>query len=215
MCFDATEERSVTVDVEPVTYLQLTLCCGLLTGAGRGEMWALLSGSAQVRRASAGQYERFRQMTLPEATLIQIEKDLPRTFSDNAVLSDRTEQLRRLLRAYAAYDPEVGYCQSLNYLAAILMLHMDEEDVFWTLQRTVQHQLPSGYYSCGMTGLRADHKVLSELVRRYLPRLSQHLAHLDVPLEPISTQWFMCMCVPPLLSTVRPSATQCHFHLTS
>ena len=64
----------------------------------------------------------------------------------------------QLLRAYAAYDTEVGYCQSLNYLAAILMLYMDEEGAFWALQRTVQWALLVGYYTNGMVGLRTGHQ---------------------------------------------------------
>jgi hypothetical protein len=31
--------------------------------------------------------------------------------------------LRRLLRAYAAFDEELGYCQSLNFIGATLLLY--------------------------------------------------------------------------------------------
>ena len=155
------------------------LCRGGIPPQWRGQMWSLLSGSAAARQAAgaAGLYAEYQQRELSESVVLQIEKDLPRTFSDNGVLTEqhRTEQLRRLLRAYAAHDTEVGYCQSLNYLAAILMLYMDEEGAFWALQRTIQWALPAGYYTDGMVGLRTDHKVLSELVSRCLPRLSAHL----------------------------------------
>jgi hypothetical protein len=95
--------------------------------------------------------------------------------------------------SYAVYDPVVGYCQSLNFIAAILMLYMKEEQAFWTLTTVVQNTLPAGYYTDGMQGLRADHRVLTALFAQKMPALHAHLTALDVPLEPVSTQWLMCM----------------------
>eukprot|EP01043_Picozoa_sp_COSAG02_P032498 COSAG02_NODE_2174_length_9589_cov_49.732561_2_plen_449_part_00 len=177
----------------------------------RGQMWEILSGSVHLRRANVGEYEALQLRSQPsgawqhggggsggelkEETDIQIEKDLKRTFAENSEMQtgDRIDQLRRLLRAYAVYDPVVGYCQSLNFIAAILMLYMKEEQAFWTLTTVVQNTLPAGYYTDGMQGLRADHRVLSALVEQKLPALHAHLTSLDVPLEPVSTQWLMCM----------------------
>jgi hypothetical protein len=41
--------------------------------------------------------------------------------------------LRKVLVAYAAHDPKVGYCQGMNFLAALLLLAVDkdEERCFW------------------------------------------------------------------------------------
>ena len=39
-----------------------------------------------------------------------------------------------MLKAYAIYDNEIGYVQGMNYLAAILLIHInDEEKAFWCL----------------------------------------------------------------------------------
>lgn len=39
-----------------------------------------------------------------------------------------------MLKAYACYDNEIGYAQGVNYLAAILLIHIDdEEQAFWCL----------------------------------------------------------------------------------
>ncbi len=35
--------------------------------------------------------------------------------------------LLRVLRAYAVYDTEVGYCQGMNFLAALLLTWMPNE----------------------------------------------------------------------------------------
>ena len=155
----------------------------------RGQMWEILSGSAALRHANAGRYDALQIRCQPvdewehggggsggelkEETDIQIEKDLRRTFAENSEMASTTriEQLRRLLRAYAVHDPVIGYCQSLNFIAAILMLYMKEEQAFWTLVAVVQNTLPAGYYADGMQGLRADHRTLNQVRKLPLPQL--------------------------------------------
>ncbi len=68
-----------------------------------------------------------------------MEYDLPRTFPQHADFAGEMSEdgraegtsataaatlraLRRVLLAFAAYNPSVGYCQSLNFVAAVLML---------------------------------------------------------------------------------------------
>ena len=40
--------------------------------------------------------------------------------------------LRRLLRWYAALDPEVGYCQGMGFIAGLFLTYMVEEHAFYT-----------------------------------------------------------------------------------
>jgi hypothetical protein len=43
-------------------------------------------------------------------------------------------RLFNILNAYANVDSEVGYCQGMNFLAAMLLINIiDEEDAFWCL----------------------------------------------------------------------------------
>ena len=41
--------------------------------------------------------------------------------------------LRRVLRAYSVYDPDVGYCQGMNFIAGMFLTFMSEEESFWLL----------------------------------------------------------------------------------
>lgn len=41
--------------------------------------------------------------------------------------------LRRVLRAYANYDEEVGYCQGMGFIAGMFLTYMPEEEAFWQL----------------------------------------------------------------------------------
>jgi len=42
-------------------------------------------------------------------------------------------RLRRVLKAYSTYDREIGYCQGMNFIAAMFLTLMPEERAFWML----------------------------------------------------------------------------------
>lgn len=48
--------------------------------------------------------------------------------------------LFNILRAYAAYDTEVGYTQGMSGLGALLLMYMSEEDAFWCLVTLMQEE---------------------------------------------------------------------------
>lgn len=64
-------------------------------------------------------------------------QDLPRTFPSNAWVGSAEGQsaLRHVLLAFSVHKPDVGYCQSMNYVAAMLLLCLDlsEERAFWVM----------------------------------------------------------------------------------
>ena len=64
-------------------------------------------------------------------------QDLPRTFPLNAWVGSAEGQgaLRHVLLAFSVHKPDVGYCQSMNYVAAMLLLCLDlsEERAFWVM----------------------------------------------------------------------------------
>jgi hypothetical protein len=46
--------------------------------------------------------------------------------------------LRRVLRAYSYHDPDVGYCQGMNFIAGMFLTLMSEEEAFWLLVGTLR-----------------------------------------------------------------------------
>jgi hypothetical protein len=66
----------------------------------------------------------------------QIELDLRRSGSDSEPFDkpENIDALRRVLRAWCALRPDPGYLQSMNFLAAFLLVQIGvEEDAFWVL----------------------------------------------------------------------------------
>ena len=128
---------------------------------------------------------------------IQIEKDLRRTFPDHEVFEsdEGISTLRRVLVIYSWLNPEVGYCQSMNFIAALFLLFMDEEEAFWLLRVMIEDVLPSDYYTNTMIGVRADQKLFEELLEERLPKVHAHLVKMEVNLAGLVTAWFMSLFV--------------------
>ncbi len=64
-------------------------------------------------------------------------QDLPRTFPSNQFMATTEGQaaLGRVLLALSVHKPDIGYCQSMNYIAALLLvvLERNEESAFWAM----------------------------------------------------------------------------------
>ena len=129
----------------------------------------------------------------PNPCIYQIELDLHRTFnSDELTLTKSMEwSLRRILTAYVKRNPTVGYCQGMNFVTAILLKHLTEEQAFWTLCQIVEAILQPDYYTM-MTGVIVDQKCFDELLEHYLPDLKAHLDDINFGSENYITQWFVC-----------------------
>ncbi|KAK9806629.1 hypothetical protein WJX73_002174 [Symbiochloris irregularis] len=125
----------------------------------------------------------------------QIEKDLHRTFPGHPVM-DKTGRsaLRRILLAYSLHNPDVGYCQGMNFVAGALLLFMAEEDAFWCLAIIAEDLLP-GYFALIMVAPQVDQLVFKQLVDVQFPTLAVHLEAHMVNVASVSTQWFLCLFV--------------------
>ncbi|KAK7206654.1 rab-GTPase-TBC domain-containing protein, partial [Myxozyma melibiosi] len=78
------------------------------------------------------------------------------------------QSLRRVLYAFSLYVPKTGYCQSLNFVAGLLLLLMEEEKAFWMLVIMTQRYLP-GVHEINLEGANIDQGVLMMCVKESLP----------------------------------------------
>ena len=126
----------------------------------------------------------------------QVEKDLPRTFPAHPLLDGvGRDALRRVLLAYARYNPKVGYCQGLNFLAGLLLLLMPEESAFYVLGTIVEDILPGYFVTKQMLAPSVDQKILRVFVSQKLPTLLETLDKFNIPLSAITLNWFLCLFV--------------------
>ncbi|KAL1499615.1 hypothetical protein AB1Y20_011814 [Prymnesium parvum] len=183
--------------------IKAALCKGV-PPALRPEVWLKFSGVARRREAQPHAYAQLCERVASSGrqtmrgVIEQVEKDLRRT--EAGTEGEKLDALRRVLCGFAAYEPDVGYVQGMNFIAAGLLATLDEECAFWMLVAVVQEWLPD-HYSKAMVGNHVDCRVLERLTAEHLPDVAAHLKQLDASIQLICTRWFLC-----LWSSVLPPA---------
>ncbi|KAJ7231711.1 rab-GTPase-TBC domain-containing protein [Mycena haematopus] len=164
----------------------------------RGEMWETLSGSIYLRFSNPGFYQELLDKNVGRTTTSteDIEKDLHRSLPEYAGYQSEEgiSALRRVLQAYSFKNPELGYCQAMNILAAAILIYMSEEQAFWLLEVLCDRLLP-GYYAPSMHGTLLDQRVFEALVQRCLPIIHDHFQEVDVQLSVASLPWFLSLYI--------------------
>ena len=156
----------------------------------RGIVWKSIS------EASSTTFESLYDSLAAEWTpfVKVIGRDLNRTFPEIGLFEvsggEGQQMLGRVLRAYSAYDMQVGYCQGLTFLAGPLLLHMSDRDAFCVLVRLMEDYDLRSMFKADMEGLRLRMYQFECLFESYLPELSNHFNLLGV--NPIFvSQWFL------------------------
>uniref|UniRef100_A0A668ALE2 TBC1 domain family member 8B n=1 Tax=Myripristis murdjan TaxID=586833 RepID=A0A668ALE2_9TELE len=161
----------------------------------RGELWMNFSDASTELAAHQGYYSGLVQRAMGHSSLAteEIERDLHRSLPDHPAFQNPTgiAALRRVLTAYAHRNPKIGYCQSMNILASVLLLYAKEEEAFWLLVAVCERMLPD-YFNRRVIGAQVDQSVFEELIRERLPELAEHIPDLS-PLSSVSLSWFLTL----------------------
>ncbi|XP_062950760.1 USP6 N-terminal-like protein [Cynocephalus volans] len=162
----------------------------------RGRAWSLLLGVDKVKMQNPGKYQRMKEQGKMLCQQIQkIDLEVSCTFPNHVMFRDRygikQQELFHVLVAFSAYDTEVGYCEGMSHIAAILLMHLNEEDAFWALVQLMTNQRHNmhGFYIPGAPKLRRLLFFHEQLLRTMLPQLHKHLDDQGV-IADIYTYWF-------------------------
>ncbi|EPS70214.1 hypothetical protein M569_04547, partial [Genlisea aurea] len=165
----------------------------------RPKVWFSLSGAAKKKSTVPDSYYNDLITAVEGKTTSatrQIDHDLPRTFPGHPWLDtpEGHAALRRVLVGYSFRDSDVGYCQGLNYVAALLLLVMKtEEDAFWMLAVLLEDVLANDCYTNNLSGCHVDQRVFRDLLSKKCPRIAAHLDALEFDVSLVSTEWFICL----------------------
>lgn len=166
----------------------------------RKKFWPIISGANDLKTGSRVVYadivNTLRQYKNESSD--QIEKDLNRSFPGHPYFDSPQgmKSLRNVLTAFSWLNPAIGYTQSMNFWAGLMLLFvLSEETVFWLVVTVVERILPQQYYDNSMLDIIVDNQVMFYLLEIYLPRVYQHISQYTTDLSPILTQWFLCLFV--------------------
>ncbi|KAH3661275.1 hypothetical protein OGAPHI_006682 [Ogataea philodendri] len=194
----------------------------------RGNAWFFFARGHDKLKDNKGVYDKLVEETMDmiNENTEAIEKDLHRTFPENVHFNNITQQgtdqesallqtLRRVLKCFSKYKPTIGYCQSLNFIAGLLLIFLDEERAFWMLVIITERYLP-GIHEFNLEGVNVHQGVLMLCLRQYLPNvwsLMHETSHsnnnsflYELPtLSFCTTSWFMSIFVGvmPIETTLR------------
>ena len=124
----------------------------------------------------------------------QIELDLGRTFTTHLTYTDKIgkgqKELGELLNAYARYDAEVGYCQGMNFIGAVILMNLPLNQAFHVFISVMQHLRT--YFVPSMWELKEDANILESMMKIKFPLVIQKLKKLKIELIMFLSKWFMC-----------------------
>lgn len=161
-----------------------------------------------------GRYQELLQVENQWTRLIEI--DIPRTFPEMPLFDKEQQQsLLRILHAYTNLNPDVGYCQGMNFVGGLLLLvaqkgdfrqipqPQKEEEAFWMFVCLMNMDAGmlklQGFYRRRFPLLRKYLWAFDELVAAELPDLQEHFLQENVEHAVYLHQWFLTLfinCLP-------------------
>ena len=140
-------------------------------------------------------YAQCLQSTSVDARCLdEIKRDLHRQFPNHEIFRNGVgiQSLYNVLHAYAAHNPEVGYCQSQGPIAAVLVMYMPEEDAFWMLIRISDLYLKD-YFKPDLEKIQIDGHTLFNLFKSINSTAFKLMQRQSIHPTIYMTEWFMCI----------------------
>jgi hypothetical protein len=123
-----------------------------------------------------------------------IKKDLARTFPTHKRFgrADGHDALLSVLAAYAAADPEVGYCQGMSFLTALFLMTVDEPQALCILNRVMTKPmwLMRDLFKPRMPAVALRMFQYDRILSRACRRVHSHFSRLEFEPSMYATHWF-------------------------
>uniref|UniRef100_A0A2M3ZFT4 Rab-GAP TBC domain-containing protein n=1 Tax=Anopheles braziliensis TaxID=58242 RepID=A0A2M3ZFT4_9DIPT len=169
----------------------------------RGEIWMFLAEQHGHRASAPVDTTNFPNFNTPYHVLLNnltehqhaIFIDLGRTFPDHKYYKDALGvgqlSLFNLLKAYSILDPELGYCQGLGFICAVLLLHLEEADAFELLKHLMFRRQMRAKYLPDMKQFQLQLYQLSRLLKDHLPELYDWFDQHDISPTLYAAPWIL------------------------
>jgi len=137
-----------------------------------------------------------------EQTLELIRLDVSRTFPALCIFQSGGPYynlLHNVLGAYVCYRPDIGYVQGMSFIAAILILNMDEADAFITFANLLNWPRLAAFFCVDQDKMSEYYSSFSSQLSAQLPALAAHFSRLGLRSDLYLLDWLMTLfsrCLP-------------------
>jgi len=131
-----------------------------------------------------------------EETLELIRLDVSRTFPQLCIFQNGGpyyQLLHNVLGAYVCYRPDIGYVQGMSFIAAILILNLDEADAFIMFANILNWPLLAAFFTVDQTEMEKYYSKFTHQLQHYLPKLASHFSSLGMKPELFLLDWIMTL----------------------
>ncbi|KAM8978309.1 USP6 N-terminal-like protein isoform X4 [Sarcophilus harrisii] len=163
----------------------------------RGEVWSLLLEIPKMKEETRDLYDKLKHRARGcSPDIRQIDLDVNRTYRDHIMFRDRygvkQQSLFHVLAAYSIYNTEVGYCQGMSQITALLLMYMNEEDAFWALVKLLSgpKYAMHGFFVQGFPKLLRFQEHHEKILKKFLSKLKQHLDSQEIYTSFYTMKWF-------------------------
>lgn len=171
-------------------WLELCVLNGGVVRQQRLKLWRQLTAVEDIEagwcqklgvQSSEDAFNALLQQPLSQSKISEIERDVHRTYptherfcGEEGAMGRR--ELSQVLQAVVVAEPNVGYCQGMNFVAATLLIHADSvQEAFWLLLALLEGYHFRYVFAPGVPLVPLRVFQFSGLVQRNLPHLWRHL----------------------------------------
>lgn len=123
----------------------------------------------------------------------QINLDVARSYTGDAKSLISHDQLNLLLQAYALYQPEINYCQGINFLMGFLHIVLQDEDLAFKMFSAIMSEMLKDMMSQDFYRLKILFYQFNRLLQINLPALEEHMKKIKIEATHFASSWFLTL----------------------
>ncbi|KYQ90656.1 ankyrin repeat-containing protein [Tieghemostelium lacteum] len=163
----------------------------------RSTLWRLVLDPENVKQQHANRVTYEQLLERDSEFVKQIDLDIDRTYRNHYIFRERfnegQQSLFNILKAYSVYDPEVGYCQGMSSLVAMMLMYLSEEQSFWALVSLMESDKYQfrGLFLPSFPLLYRHYAIHEALLHQELPKVQNHFNVEGINTSMYATKWFL------------------------
>ena len=121
-----------------------------------------------------------------------IEIDVARSYQGNESMPPQI--LKNILKTYAFYNPELGYCQGMNYVVGTIYLQIQDEALaFKLLVALIDKFQMKNLFVSSLPKLKQFFYQLDRIIGLFLPELHEKFKEISICSGHFSSSWFITL----------------------